>query len=78
MDNKKTITIIILGLVAMAGILLFLFLQEFSYQFHRLLLFSSPAKYLRRQFLALEVLSHQNYLVHSRLLLSSLSLSFST
>ena len=32
----------------------------------------------RRQFLALEVLSHQNYLVHSRLLLSSLSLSFST
>lgn len=26
MDNKKTITIIILGLVAIAGILLFLFL----------------------------------------------------
>jgi len=31
MDNKKTITIIILGLVAMAGILLFLFLPSKSH-----------------------------------------------
>lgn len=31
MDNKKTITIIILGLVAIAGILLFLFLPSKSH-----------------------------------------------
>ena len=32
MDNKKTITIIILGLVAIAGILLFLYLEPHNNQ----------------------------------------------